>query len=96
VALAGAPFNTTPIDLNDRSLFNATETGWGRFGASALILGPAAGLFAWTEAVAVFAGGLAVLGGLSALGAPLWRHLLRWLWSRRLPALLEAFRAADG
>ena len=64
MALVGAPFNTTPIDLNDRSLFNATETGWGRIGTSVLILGPAAGLFAWTEAVGVFAGGLAVLGGL--------------------------------
>jgi hypothetical protein len=96
VALAGAPFNTTPIDLNDRSLFNATETGWGRIGASALILGPAVGLFAWTEAVGVFAGGLAVFGGLSALGAPLWERLLRRLWAHRLPALLEAFRETKG
>jgi hypothetical protein len=96
VALAGAPFNTTPIDLNDRSLVNATETGWGRIGASALILGPAAGLFAWTEAVGVFAGGLAVLGGLSTLGAPLWGRLLRRVWNERLPPLLETFRTADG
>ena len=92
VALAGAPFNTTPIDLNDHSLFNATETGWGRIGASALILGPAAGLFAWIEAVGVFAGGLAVFGGLSALGAPLWERLLRRVWAGRLHALMEAYR----
>jgi len=96
VALAGAPFNTTPIDLNDRSLFNATETGWGRVGASALILGPAVGLYAWADAVPVFAGGLAVLGGLSALCAPLWGRWLRQVWGRRLTPLLDAFRAADG
>jgi len=96
VALAGAPFNTTPIDLNDRSLFNATETGWGRIGASALILGPAVGLYAWADAVPVIAGGLAVLGGLSALGASLWGRLLRRVWAHRLPALLETFREAKG
>jgi hypothetical protein len=95
VALAGAPFNTAPIALNDRSLFNAAEAGWGRIGGSVLILGPAVGLFSWSGTVAVFAGGLAIIGGLSALCAHLWVRLLRRLWIRRLPILLEVFRAGN-
>lgn len=50
------------------------------------------GLSVWTGAVGVFAGGLAVLGGLSAVGAPLWERLLRRLWAGRLHTLMEAYR----
>lgn len=50
------------------------------------------GLSVWTGAVGVFAGGLAVFGGLSALGAPLWERLLRRVWAGRLHTLLEAYR----
>lgn len=95
LTLVAAPFNGTPVDLNDRSFFTASELGRGRITASILLVGPPVGLFVWAETVPVFAGGLAVLGILSALCVPLWTQLLRRVWDRRRPAILEDFRKVE-
>lgn len=92
VVLVAAVFNGTPVDLNDRSFFTASELGVGRIAASVLLLGPAVGVFVWADTALVFAGGLAALGVLSALCIPLWVSVLRRAWDRRYPAILEDFR----
>lgn len=59
------------------------------------VIGPPVGLFVWADAVPVFAGGLAVLGVLPALCVPLWTRLLRRVWDRRHPTILEDFQEAE-
>lgn len=94
LTLVAALFNGTPVDLNDRSFFTASELGVGRIATSMLLVGPAVGFFLWADTPRIFAGGLAALGVLSALCAPLWVRVLRRAWARRYPAILEDFREA--
>jgi len=96
LALVGAPFNGTPVPLNDRSVVTASEFGLGRGGVVILLLGPAVGLFYWADSILGFAGGLVTIGGLSAVLTPLWIRLLRIVWERRHPQILEDFREAEG